>query len=118
MPSLTKRFCLLAALLAGAMIQRPVVSANTPFSVDSILDEVDAQPGDGQCVSTPGGHCTLRAAVMEANALGGPDTIYLPAGIYAIAIPGTGEDEAATGDLDLRSDLTLTGAGAAETIID
>jgi hypothetical protein len=113
-----KRLCLAVMLLAGSLTNRAIVHANTPFLVDSILDEVDAQPGDGQCISTPGGHCTLRAAVMEANALAGPDIIDLPAGIYAIAIPGTGEDETATGDLDLRSDLTLTGAAAATTIID
>jgi CSLREA domain-containing protein len=44
------------------------------FSVDSTIDAVDAVPGDGICASEAG-KCTLRAAIQEANALVGPDTI-------------------------------------------
>ena len=33
-------------------------------------DDVDASPGNGVCATTAPVHCTLRAAVMEANALG------------------------------------------------
>jgi CSLREA domain-containing protein len=64
---------LLALLLAGR-----AVSAAT-FNVNSAVDAVDAVPGDGVC-ATAGGQCTLRAAVQEANALPGADTISLPAG--------------------------------------
>jgi len=35
-----------------------------------------------------------------------------------LTIPGTGEDQSATGDLDARDDLEIYGAGAATTIID
>ncbi|MDH3362377.1 MAG: DUF11 domain-containing protein, partial [Gammaproteobacteria bacterium] len=41
-----------------------------------------------------------------------------PAGTYNLSITGTGENAAATGDLDISDTLTLTGAGAASTIID
>ena len=52
------------------------------FTVDSILDSVDANPGDG--IADDGlGNTTLRAAMMEANALVGTDTI-------AFNIPGAG----------------------------
>jgi hypothetical protein len=60
----------------------------------------------------------LRAAIQETNRLAGADTIILPAGTYILTIPGTGEDRAATGDLDISDDLTIEGAGAANTVID
>ena len=87
------------------------------FTVNSPADAVDAAPGDGVC-ATAGSVCTLRAAIQEANALSGDDIINLPAGTYTLALTGTNEDLAATGDLDLTSNVALTGAGAATTIID
>ncbi len=71
----------------------------TTFTVNSVIDETDAAPGNGSCVSAPSGLCTLRAAVMEANALGGADAITLPSGTYTLTLTGTAEDAAATGDL-------------------
>ncbi len=44
------------------------------FIVDSPSDVPDASVGDGIC-ATPSGECTLRAAVQEANAISGEDTI-------------------------------------------
>ncbi|MCA9901974.1 MAG: CSLREA domain-containing protein, partial [Anaerolineales bacterium] len=88
----------------------------TNFTVNSTTDAVDASPGNGTCASSLG-ECTLRAAIQEANALAGADTITLPAGTYTLALAGTGEDAAATGDLDVTGDLTITGAGEATTII-
>lgn len=94
------------------------VSAAT-FTVNSTADAVDAAPGNGVCETAPGnGVCTLRAAIQEANVLPGADEIILPAGTYTLTIPGENEDAAATGRLDIYSDLTITGAGAATTIID
>lgn len=56
---------------------------------------------------------------MDACTAGsGTDTIAVPAGTYTLTIAGTAEDAAATGDLDLSSKLTITGAGPATTIID
>ena len=57
------------------------------FTVDSTVDSVDSNPGDGICADGTGA-CTLRAAVMETNALAGEDRINLPAGTYQLAIPG------------------------------
>lgn len=87
------------------------------LTVNSTTDVVDINPGNGVCADATGA-CTLRAAVMEANALGGADTITLPAGTYTLTIPGTGENAAVTGDLDITGNLTINGAGAASTIID
>lgn len=68
--------------------------------------------------ATAGGDCTLRAAIQEANALPGNDTITLPAGTYTLTIAGAGEYDAASGDLNINGNLTIIGAGAATTIID
>jgi CSLREA domain-containing protein len=81
------------------------------FTVTATTDVVDALPGDGVCETAPGnGMCTLRAAIMEANALIGADTILLPEADYELTIPGAGEDESATGDLDITDELTILGA--------
>jgi CSLREA domain-containing protein len=62
-------------LMRSAVLPGPIV-------VDSALDDADAVPGDGSCASAAGA-CTLRAAIAEANAHAGPDSI-------AFAIPGGG----------------------------
>ncbi|MDA1049213.1 MAG: S8 family serine peptidase [Planctomycetota bacterium] len=85
--------------------------------VDSTLDTVDANLGDGQ-PKDASGNATLRAAIMEANSLVGPQTIILPVGTYTLSLAGADEDNALTGDLDIKDDLTIIGAGAASTFID
>jgi uncharacterized repeat protein (TIGR01451 family) len=88
-----------------------------PFFVDSPEDAGDGRLGDGEC-ATASGACTLRAAIQEANAMGGPHAIQLAAGVYPLTLAGRDEDDAATGDLDIRSDITLIGAGADGTVVD
>ena len=90
--------------------------AATTFVVTSTVDAVDALPGDGVC-ATAAGPCTLRAAVQEANALAGPETITLSAAAYTLTLDGF-DEVAAVGDLDIRTDIALLGAGAAATVID
>lgn len=84
---LAKRLLLLsmAALAAGLGLGiGPVLVAHAAtFTVNSTADAVDAALGDGVC-ATAGGQCTLRAAIQEANALAGADTITLPAGTYIL----------------------------------
>lgn len=92
------------------------ISQAANFTVDQIFDGADATPGDGIC-ATGGGSCTLRAAVMETNALAGADTISIPVGTYSLALGNTGEDLATEGDLDILDDLIITGADAATTIV-
>jgi hypothetical protein len=98
----------LLCLLAGA---RPAAAA--VFTVDRTDDVIatgclDAVPDD----------CSLRGAVIRANASLGGDTIVVPAGTYVLTRLGSNEDEADTGDLDVTNPLTITGAGAASTVID
>lgn len=71
-------------------------------------------PAPGACDSD----CSLREAVRAANAGSGGDTISIPAGHYRLTIAGTGEDAAATGDLDLTKSVTVAGSGTRATVID
>ncbi len=59
-----------------SQLSRPV--ENSTFSVTQTGDQSDANPGDGLCDIDPitaGNQCTLRAAMEEAAALAGADTI-------------------------------------------
>ena len=87
------------------------------YVVNSTLDEPDADPASPNCSSTPSGKCTLRAAIMEANFAGGPNTIILPAGTYVITRPGY-DNGGLVGDYDISQDLTIQGAGSGATIVD
>lgn len=87
------------------------------LTVDSESDAVDLAPGDGVC-ATAAGTCTLRAAVQESNAWSGPDLVVIPAGSYALTLEGAGEDDAASGDLDVRGDVMLQGQGSDVVVID
>jgi hypothetical protein len=61
----------------------PVTLSNVaPFVVDRDDDAPDADVGDGLCAAAGGG-CTLRAAMTEANAAPGPNSI-------AFSFPGAG----------------------------
>ena len=77
------------------------------------------------------GQCSLREAITaaftheasgpeagECAAGTGGDVIELNPGHYFLSKPGKKDDANASGDLDVRSDLTIHGAGAASTIID
>lgn len=105
----------------GIMLMTPASLAaphGKTFNVNEITDEPDAKPGDGKCETTPGNNiCTLRAAIEEANALAGADTINLVKMTYTLARTGD-DDTARDGDLDITGDLTIVGAGVGDTIID
>jgi len=103
-------------LMAFAFLASAPVAAAV-FTVNDVSDAVDASPGNGVC-ATATGTCTLRAAVMETNALIGTHTINLPAGLYTLTIPGTSEEWSATGDLNIRNDVSLVGAGPDLTVVD
>lgn len=108
---------LLVLLGRAPVAAAPSSAPGVTFTVNSALDEVDAQRGDGVCSSKPSHKCTLRAAVQETNALGGNNTILLAAGAYSFTISGQNENKARAGDLDIKSDLTIKGVSSASTII-
>jgi hypothetical protein len=107
---------LLPALVLFASLQARAAT----FVVNDPADFPDPSPGDGLCETAAGnGTCTLRAAVMEANALPGADGVTLPAGTYALTrvLALEAADTEADGDLDVTGSLDLVGAGAATTTI-
>lgn len=89
----------------------PIASHAATFTVDSTSDTPDANPGDGIC-DDGSGVCTLRAAVQEANVFGGSDSIVLDTATYTLTSL-SGE-----GDLDLLGDVTISGTGTANTVVD
>ena len=99
---------------AQALESRVLLSA---FTVNSLVDVPDVNPGDG--ISDDGsGNSSLRTAIMEANALPGNDTVLLGPGLYVLSLIGADEDAALAGDLDVTESLTIIGTGADTTIID
>jgi hypothetical protein len=82
------------------------------FTVNTALDTVAANLQTGKDTT---GHISLRSAIMAANAQPGADTILLPSGIFRLTIAGASEDVAASGDLDILSDLTIQGRGPTAT---
>ncbi len=60
----------------------------------------------------------LRSAIQAADAKPNADTIILPQGTLSLTIAGAGEDNAATGDLDIRGNLKIKGKGNGVSIID
>jgi CSLREA domain-containing protein len=84
----------------------------TLFVVSNSADVADVNPGNNVCETAPGnGICTLRAAIQEANAHAGDDTIDIDPQTYTLS----GTEVAITG----AGALTITGtAGAASTIVD
>jgi hypothetical protein len=104
---------LLVAFLAGAN----ALATGPTFNVNSPGDAADAVI-NGTCETGPGNHaCTLRAAVMEANATSGA-LIVIPAGTHTLSVTPTGADDATTGDLNITSSMTIKGAGVGTTILE
>jgi CSLREA domain-containing protein len=84
---------LVAAMTIASMMTAAPASAATTFTVNSTADTPDAFTTSNTCdtdVFTSGDQCTLRAAIQQANATPGADTINF-------AIPGTGVKTVAVG---------------------
>jgi hypothetical protein len=114
------RFAALAAALSVvavlALAPAPA-SAAIVMGVNDTADRPDRNIGDGQC-RTAANTCTLRAAIQEANALLGQDTINLPPGVYELENPTVNEDSSTTGDHDITDSVNIVGTGAGATFID
>ena len=98
-----------ALLLVLGLMALPVQHvAAASFTVTKTADT-----NDGTCDAD----CSLREAIVAANASPGPHSITIPAGTYTLSVAGANENAAATGDLDILQSMSLIGAGSASTII-
>ncbi len=78
------------------------------FTADVFTDTIDINVGDGQCADS-NGDCSLRAAILETNALPGTDTIFLLRGeSYVVSIANLLPDSDFTGDLDIKDSLLIS----------
>ena len=111
-----RRVAIIAAIALAALAAGDAAPAHgASFTVNATHDSPDAAPGDGACADA-GGACTLRAAVEETNAFPGADAVSVPAGVYVLT-QTAGADGYVVG-IGISDDLSLTGAGAANTAID
>lgn len=103
------RHLLMTALLLSSLLG----AANPARSAVLTVTRFDDPSPDG-CPPTD---CSLREAVIAANADAGADLIKLSIGFHSLTIEGANEDASMTGDLDLLYPVTIEGAGADRTII-
>ena len=104
--AMLRRFVVALTLVVAPLAVVPASPASAAgFTVNSAGDGGDLLPGNGTC-ATLTNVCTLRAAVQEANALGGADVITVPAMTIGLGSP-----------LTFSSNVTVQGAGARATIL-
>lgn len=108
-------FVCLLGLLGALVVAAPATAAQ--FTVTRMDDPIP----DESCPQD----CSLREAVLAANARPGPDEVVLPTvpfepqnNIYRMRIVGADEEAGATGDLDVTDDLTLIGETPESAVID
>ncbi|MFL6198896.1 MAG: choice-of-anchor Q domain-containing protein [Thermoanaerobaculia bacterium] len=99
---------------AAAMLISLALAAASPARAAVFIPTKLTDSADGACDAD----CSLREAVLAANAAVGPDFIVLGAGTYTLSLAGAGEELAAIGDLDVTDDLAIVGRDAAGTVID
>ncbi|TVY09400.1 cadherin-like beta sandwich domain-containing protein [Paenibacillus cremeus] len=101
------RFILLGLFIVAGVCFGFVGSVHAAaFSVNTNADTVDSSPGDGICADSSG-KCSLRAAVMEANAAASSDDISIPSGTYTLT----------AGELQITNPVRLLGTNQSNTII-
>ncbi|HZD95692.1 MAG TPA: CSLREA domain-containing protein, partial [Candidatus Sulfotelmatobacter sp.] len=87
------------------------------FTVNRTDDPVPHSPITGACNGVAN-DCSLREAILRANALAGTDTVSLPAGTYTLTRPRVnGDFTGQNGTLEVTDSLNIVGAGQATTII-
>jgi len=114
-------YALVRLLLALALVL-PVVASAAMLTVDTTLDDATKSA----CDDAVDGDCSLRGAVVTANAESALDTIVVPAGTYTLSNASPCTFATLGGDpvsgtplipLCLDGDVEIVGAGAGETII-
>jgi CSLREA domain-containing protein len=116
---------ILGLALVASLAPQPGLAAPAAtfvINVNTTADEFDT--------SGSGAGCALREAIKTANDAAnfggcsrvsttgsGSDTIIVPSGTYTLTISGAFEDLDATGDLDIRNNMIITGSGLTPPVI-
>lgn len=104
------RLWTVVALVGLGVGVSPGVSIAATFNVNSSADLPDRDTTDGTCEATFNQNdCTVRAAIMEANAQAGTDTINLQGGTVDLTQSGASPDTESIGDLDITDDVNIVG---------
>lgn len=96
--------------LLAVSVLMPAIGSAATFQVTRLDD-----PVPDACLPAD---CSLREAVLAANALPGRDIVRLGAGIHRLEQAGVDEDAGLTGDLDITDDLDVIGEGSELSAID
>lgn len=103
-----------AATLNPALVSVDILVADLPHYRRVLRVSKAEDTADGACDAD----CSLREAIMAANASPGQELVEVPAGRYRLTLNGDSENSDAYRDLEILDDLHLTGAGIGATIID
>jgi predicted outer membrane repeat protein len=112
------------SMAVGSTAQQTWSHALATITVTTTADVLDGDADTSSLAAlalAPGsdGLVSLREAIIAANTdTSQADTITLDAGTYTLSLGSAGENAALQGDLDILSDITISGADAATTIID
>lgn len=96
-----------------------MMGATMTVRAASVTTTVFSDPPPGACATSGTGNCSLREAIIYANAHPGT-TIALGTGTYLLTIGATGDDDVTSGDINITAlgTTTIAGAGPDRTIID
>jgi CSLREA domain-containing protein len=108
-----KHFFIRPLLILGICLVLSAVGPVNTARAETLTVTTIVDGFDGVCDA----HCSLRDAIYTANSNSDPSTIILPAGTYALTRVGY-DDTGISGDLDIREDVIISGAGAEQTLID
>jgi uncharacterized repeat protein (TIGR01451 family) len=87
------------------------------FTVNRTDDPTPHSPITGACNGVAN-DCSLREAILRANAVAGTDTVSIPAGTYTLTLPRVAGDFTGNhGTLEVTDSVNIVGAGQATTII-
>jgi hypothetical protein len=106
-----------SSFLFGFLLASPLLLAARPaIAADYFVDRL-TDSASGACTAAPN-DCSLRRAVLLANADAAADVIWLTLpGTYVLSLAGSGEDAGLTGDLDVTNGLRIEGLGPERTAI-
>jgi hypothetical protein len=115
----------LVTLHSGQVAPSIIVPAGDPVLTVNRKDDISPRGTGVTCITPASTDCSLREAIIKANATPGTytiqfaastDTTSAPAGPIQLTIPGS-DNASAVGDLDINTNITIAGNGPTNTII-